>query len=143
MHRNSLEISIFLLHMKKFFGDLNIRTRAVNDGKDGPLVESCYRSSKLPILILVKDDLQDKIILDNIKQNHINPTHDTVILMYDDLIGQRKDIVHEWCQANNWSMIHCSNMIGTEASATVLFDLKNDSIEFYSRAKHLLVIVHR
>ena len=142
-HRNSFEISVFLSHMKKFFASRSIRIRPLDDSDDGPLIESCFATGKLPVLIWTSKEVLDEDILDTIKEDHIQPNYESVILVYDDLEFQRKNVISAWCKVNNWNIVHSSNMVGTEASATILFELKDDSLEFYSRAKHCLVIIHR
>ena len=142
-HRNSFEISVFLSHMKKFFATRSIRIRALDDSDDGPLIDSCFVTGKRPILILTSNELSEEEILEAVKEDHIQPNYESVIVVYDDLELSRKNAISAWCEINHWSIVHCSNMIGTEASATILFELKDDSLEFYSRAKHCLVIIHK
>ena len=153
-HRNSLEISIFLLHLKRFIEAQSIRIQPMDEDNNQPIIDSCLETKKLPILIYTDNETTDQEVLDSvrdvhilpgivIRDDHVLPIFNNVVLIYDDLEGERKDAIAKWCSDNNWKMVHSNNMVGSEASATILFELKNDSIEFYSRAKYCLIIVHQ
>ena len=82
-------------------------------------------------------------ILQTIKQNHLWPTDETVVLLHN-LEHWKEEFMtlSNWCKEQNWKFLHCNEIMGSEASVVILFDC-NDQTEFYSRAKDCLIIVHK
>ena len=95
-------------------------------------------------MISAKDNLEDGKILQNIKQNYLLPTDDTVVLLHD-LKNRNIEFktLSNWCKEQNWKFVHINGIMGSEASVVILYDYKYLQTELYSRAKNCLIIVHK
>ena len=48
-----------------------------------------------------------------------------------------------WCQNQNWEVVHVDEIMGSEASVVILYEYAYEDPELYSRAKNCLIIVHK
>ena len=92
---------------------------------------------------MAKENLDDVKILETIKQNHLLPNDETVVLLHRLRYGQNKNMaLSDWCTGQKWKFVHYTEIMGSEASVVVLYDL-NQQTEMYSRAKNCLIIVQK
>ena len=47
------------------------------------------------------------------------------------------------CKEQNWKFVHIGEIMGSEASVVILYDISTTETELYSRAKNCLIIVHK
>ena len=83
-------------------------------------------------------------ILETIKQNHLLPTDETVVLLHrlrDD--NEEFMTLSNWCEEQNWKFVHMEEIMGSEASVVILYEIDVETTELYSRAKNCLIIVHK
>ena len=143
-HRNSLEICLFLSHLRAFIENKAQSFSLLSGNHDAPLMKSCFYSNKLPIWIMSSDTLIDEEILDSIQEDQSLPNDQSVTLLYtNELEENRKQNISTWCQAHNWNFVYSYDMYGSESSVIVTYELDWIDFEFYSRAKKHLIMVTR
>ena len=81
-------------------------------------------------------------ILETIKQNYLLPTDETVVLLHD-LEDEQFMTLSNWCKEQNWKFVSINEIMGSEASVVILYDVIDEETELYSRAKNCLIIVHK
>ena len=170
-HRNSLEISVFLAHLKKL---TKVGYYPISEAEDKTLTESCFPAidkvihftffhlqylaeiskysflqnfieRRNPVWILAKEDLEDVKILETIKQNYLLlPTDETVVLLHD-LEDDNEEFMtlSNWCEEQNWKFLNYYDVMGSEGSFVILYDVSDVQTELYSRAKNCLIIVDK
>ena len=143
-HRNSLEICLFLSHLRQFVENRAQSFCLLSDNDDEPLMNSSFYSNKKPVWIMASDTLIDQYTLDSIEKDQGLPNDQSVTLLYTkELEDQRRQNISSWCQAHKWNFVNCYDMYGSESSVIVTYELDYINIEYYSRAKKHLIMVTR
>ena len=84
-------------------------------------------------------------IFEYIKKNYLLPNDGTVVLLH----GLENVNIHviitlsRWCKEQNWKFVHKNEIMGSEASIVILYDIFDHQTELFSRAKNYLIIVHK
>lgn len=144
-HRNSTEISIFVLHYVKY--NEHKDHQSMDDSAVLPLMESTFPSGKLPVLVRVTDSLDDTIVLQFIK-SHLPSNAKSVILIYGyslkETITERMDTISKFCQLEQWKVLYEYDIAGIEADVVICYECEEwEAFEYLSRAKIYLMILEK
>ena len=150
-HRNSTEISIFLLHFVKYFNS-DTPYKTIDDSSlDTSVLDSTFRSHLLPVLVTVSETLvpdTDSEVFGVLRENILFDNND-VTLICDDRIKEddepRSQTIQDLCKSNGWKFAGYCDMWGTEASIIIVYycQLYGYAAEMFTRARKQLVIVER
>ena len=135
-HRNSLEISLFVSHLKTFINrGMNLYENSLlSDKDDKPLIN--YSFNKRPLWISARHDVLDETIFDLI-DNDLHSFNlcksDEKLVIYDrDHISEESSrfrMLKNWCQNHDWMLVHYEDFTGCEASVVVIFELHFNCLE--------------
>ena len=83
-------------------------------------------------------------IFEAIKQNYLLPNDETVVLLHV-LKNHSAEFEHlsNWCEEQNWKFLNYYDVMGSEGSFVILYDVSDVQTELYSRAKNCLIIVDK
>ena len=81
-HRNSTEISAFLLHFIKHYCGICSST-SINTSNDAPLTQSTFPSRLLPTLVRRANHVDDETILNAIHLDLVNDIYKDVFVVHD------------------------------------------------------------
>ena len=142
-HRNSEEISIFLLHLKSFV-EKSAFYKLMDDSDDMPLKKTSFPVGKKPLFIEVSDKVSDESTLEIIKERYIESMEKDVTILYhnESLTTHRQKLIQDWCQMNLWNFVPFVNMTGSEADVVIIYNMSSYFVEGFFRAKSNLIIVN-